>query len=112
MTDLIFQVVESRGDAGHNVEYVLKLAEWIQKNLPDVIDDHLFNIEKAVRTKIDQRNLCLISLMGETHEEELIEHNDVVHENDESGSANAGAKAASGFTSTQLRPKCVRCVKV
>ena len=47
-----FQVVESRGEAGHNVEYVLKLAEWIRKNLPEVVDDHFLDIEKAVRTKI------------------------------------------------------------
>ena len=94
------------------MEYVLKLAEWIQKNLPDVIDDHLFNIEKAVRTKIDQRNLCLTSLMGDSHEEEAIEHNEAVHENDESGSGNPDTKAASGFSSTQLCPKCLRCVKV
>merc|ERR1711982_161449 len=27
------QVLESRGDKGHNVEYVLKLAEWIRDKL-------------------------------------------------------------------------------
>ena len=45
-TDLIFfqnmfklpivQVVNSSGPSGHNVEYVLKLAEWLHKTLPDV----------------------------------------------------------------------------
>ena len=49
------------------MEYVLKLAEWIRKNLPEVVDDHLFDIEKAVRTKIDQKSLCLVSLMGQSH---------------------------------------------
>ena len=56
--------MESCGDKGHNVEYVLKLAEWMQRNLPDVIDHHLVTIERAVRFKISQRNLCLDSLMG------------------------------------------------
>ena len=69
------------------MEYVLKLAEWIQKNLPEVVDDHLFNIEKAVRTKIDQKSLCLVSLMGQSHldsDHHAIEGPEVVPD-DESG---------------------------
>lgn len=107
------QVVESRGDAGHNVEYVLKLAEWIQKNLPEVVDDHLFDIEKAVRTKIDQKSLCLVSLMGQSHldsDHHAIEGPEIVPD-DESGNGSE-TKSKSGFCTTQLKPKCIRCVKV
>jgi hypothetical protein len=31
-----FQVVTSRGNTGHNVEYVLRLADWIRDQLPEV----------------------------------------------------------------------------
>ena len=108
-----FQVVESRGDAGHNVEYVLKLAEWIREKLPDVKDDHLFDIEKAVRTKIDQHNLCLTSLMGDSHEnQEIPEHAEAeVIETGNEPRTGCPNLSGSGF-STQLRPKCLRCTKV
>jgi hypothetical protein len=95
------------------VEYVLKLAEWIRKNLPEVVDDHLFDIEKAVRTKIDQKSLCLLSLMGQSHldsNHHAIEGPEVVPD-DESGNGSE-TKSKSGFSTTQLKPKCIRCVKV
>jgi hypothetical protein len=31
-----FQVVTSKGNTGHNVEYVLRLADWIRDQLPEV----------------------------------------------------------------------------
>ena len=95
------------------MEYVLKLAEWIRKNLPEVVDDHLFDIEKAVRTKIDQKSLCLVSLMGQSHldsDHHAIEGPEVVPD-DESGNGSE-TKSKSGFSTTQLKPKCIRCVKV
>ena len=33
--------MSSEGASGHNVEYVLKLAEWLHKEVPDAQDDHL-----------------------------------------------------------------------
>ena len=41
-------MVSSTGPSGHNVEYLLKLAEWMHAALPDVWDDHLFTIEQQV----------------------------------------------------------------
>lgn len=43
------KVVNSRGVAGHNVEYVLKLANWFRAAMPDVVDDHLFTLETHIR---------------------------------------------------------------
>lgn len=100
------------------MEYVLKLAEWIRKNLPEVNDDHLFNIETAVRAKIDQRNLCLTSLMGDTHQNQeglqaqAVEQEAAVAESVENGNGNCDEKSSSCVFSTQLRPKCLRCTKV
>jgi len=62
------QVVNATGPAGHNVEYVLRLADWVHETLPDVQDDHLFDIETHVRLKVKERNLCMKTLMGEKEE--------------------------------------------
>ncbi len=32
----IFQVVNCSGNTGHNVEYVLRLADWIRAEMPEV----------------------------------------------------------------------------
>lgn len=42
------QVVHSKGRSGSNIEYVLKLAEWMRYILPSVSDDHLFDIETQI----------------------------------------------------------------
>ena len=60
-TYLIFylQVTDCRGTAGHNIEYVLRLAEFFRNNLPEVIDDHLFTLESLVRQKMSEKNLSV-----------------------------------------------------
>ena len=58
-------MIDCSGNAGHNVEYVLKLADWIRGALPAVVDEHLFGIELSLRRKIRERNLKLECLMGE-----------------------------------------------
>ena len=93
------------------MEYVLKLAEWIRKNLPDVVDDHLFDIEKAVRKKIEDFGLCLTSLMGDIHDhDEQVEHAVQVHDAAR-GVQDSDAKPQLGY-SAQVKPCCMRCVKV
>lgn len=57
------QVVNCTGPSGHNVEYVLRLAEWMRQVMPEVDDQHLFTLEKHVRSKIRQRRLCLSAMM-------------------------------------------------
>ncbi len=102
--------MECRGPKGHNVEYVLKLAEWIREVLPEVEDDHLFSIEKFIRAKVIERGLCLPSLMGdEDHELE-----DVAFAEDSSDEDAEGAerkKSKKSAFSTQVGHKCMRCVK-
>jgi len=59
------QVVNSSGPSGHNVEYVLKLCQWLRKTFPDVHDDHLDTLELNILHEIRVQNLSLESLMGE-----------------------------------------------
>lgn len=54
------QVTECKGEAGHNIEYVLRLAEFFRDNLPEVIDDHLFTLEYLVRKRMKEENICLV----------------------------------------------------
>lgn len=57
------QVVYSSGNSGHNVEYVLRLADWMRETLPDIQDDHLYTIESHVHKIIKEKNLCIKSMM-------------------------------------------------
>jgi len=63
------QVVRSSGPSGHNVEYVLKLAMWLRQTFPDVVDKHLYELEKHVMIEIKVNKLPLHLLMGEQDEE-------------------------------------------
>jgi len=105
------QVLQSRGDKGHNVEYVLKLAEWIRSKLPEVKDEHLFRIEIDIRRKIDIQGLCLISLMGDNHKFEDLNAIHQISQDVAEIESNAESKEESGF-SAQVQHKCLRCVKV
>lgn len=58
------QISESSGFSGHNVEYLLRLAEFMRRYLPDAWDEHLFTLEKLVRSVIREENMSLNTLMG------------------------------------------------
>lgn len=42
-------IAHSEGECGHNVEYLSKLVAFMRIELPHIVDDHLFAIEKEVR---------------------------------------------------------------
>ncbi len=46
------QITVCKGMSGHNIEYLLRLAEFMRVSCPDVNDPHLFSIEAAVLTTI------------------------------------------------------------
>ena len=50
-------MVHSSGRTGHNVEYVLKLAAWSRFALPEIIDHHLFDLEKHILSKVNDKLL-------------------------------------------------------
>ena len=51
---------------GHNVEYLLRLAEFMREFVPEGYDEHLLTLETLVRIRVKENNLCLKTLMGET----------------------------------------------
>ncbi|RVE56153.1 hypothetical protein OJAV_G00233420 [Oryzias javanicus] len=44
------QIASSRGKTGHNLEYLLRLAEFMRSSCPQVEDQHLFSVEAAALT--------------------------------------------------------------
>jgi len=59
------QVVSSSGPSGHNVEYVIKLAQWLRKTFPEVVDEHLYSLETQVLAEVEIQGLCLNCLLGD-----------------------------------------------
>lgn len=60
------EIADSQGASGHNVEYLLRLANFMRDELKGVVveDEHLFQLEKIVRDILAERNICAYSLMG------------------------------------------------
>nr|XP_023013442.1 glutathione-specific gamma-glutamylcyclotransferase 1 [Leptinotarsa decemlineata] len=58
------QIIDSRGASGHNVEYLIRLANFMREHFTEHHDQHLFKLEKEVLALIAKRNMCLTSLMG------------------------------------------------
>ncbi|XP_072284019.1 glutathione-specific gamma-glutamylcyclotransferase 1 [Pyxicephalus adspersus] len=46
--DIAAQIVVSSGRAGHNIEYLLRLADFMHNFCPEAEDKHLFSIEEAL----------------------------------------------------------------
>lgn len=47
--DIAAQIVICRGNVGTNLEYLVRLAEFMRLYCPEVEDEHLFSIEAAVK---------------------------------------------------------------
>lgn len=60
------EIADSHGPSGHNVEYLLRLANFMRDELRGVVvnDEHLFELETLVRDILSKRNVCPNSLMG------------------------------------------------
>ena len=59
------------GVAGHNVEYVTRLADYSRRYLPFDKDPHLFTLDALIRTLILQRGICLHCLISSYHSNTL-----------------------------------------
>lgn len=46
--EIAAQIVSCKGNTGHNVEYLVRLAEFMRAHCPEAEDEHLFSIEAAV----------------------------------------------------------------
>ncbi|XP_034946956.1 putative glutathione-specific gamma-glutamylcyclotransferase 2 [Chelonus insularis] len=62
--DIAKQIIECKGPSGHNVEYLLRLADFMRRYVPEAKDDHLFALDTIVRMHIKKQKMCLNTLMG------------------------------------------------
>lgn len=69
LPDMAKQILECHGSSGSNVEYLLRLADFMRDEIPEALDDHLFSLERLVRKFASDMRICLRSLMGEEKEE-------------------------------------------
>ncbi|XP_075984714.1 putative glutathione-specific gamma-glutamylcyclotransferase 2 [Anticarsia gemmatalis] len=69
LPDIAKQILECQGSSGYNVEYLLRLADFMREEIPEALDEHLFSLERLVRKFASDMKICLKSLMGEEEEE-------------------------------------------
>ncbi|KAK8731512.1 hypothetical protein OTU49_007642 [Cherax quadricarinatus] len=111
--EIATQITQCSGPSGHNVEYLLRLAQFMREKVPEGYDEHLATLETLVRLRIKENNLCLKALMGDGPTEPQ--------------AAAAAAAAAANIRqepqpqeerrdtfqfSTKLPPKKLRCLNV
>lgn len=64
LESLAAEVCDSKGESGHNVEYVIRLAEFIRTEIPEVVDQHLFELESLIRKELTLKQVPLHTVMG------------------------------------------------
>ncbi|KAK0082146.1 hypothetical protein PV325_011009 [Microctonus aethiopoides] len=114
---IAMQILECEGPSGHNAEYLLRLADFMHRYVPEAIDEHLFILEKIVRTQIKELNICINKLMGNRmFALELLEIDEelVTGQNDEENNDNVpvNARPENSFEYISRVPtKLLRCLK-
>ncbi|XP_015124491.1 glutathione-specific gamma-glutamylcyclotransferase 1 [Diachasma alloeum] len=107
------QILESEGPSGHNVEYLLRLADFIHQFIPEAHDEHLFTLELIVRAKVKELNLCLKTLMGnrEFHIQIEIDRDSDSSDNDVQDLQDDVPRRHSYHYTSRIAGKTLRCVK-
>ncbi len=62
-------IIGCRGASGHNVEYVTRLADYVRSYIPEETDPHLFELDSAIRSKLQQLNIPLHTLLRKENPE-------------------------------------------
>ncbi|XP_076168756.1 glutathione-specific gamma-glutamylcyclotransferase 1 isoform X5 [Ptiloglossa arizonensis] len=113
------QIYECSGPSGHNVEYLLRLADFMHRYLPEAHDEHLFTLELLVRSRIKEENTCLRLLMGDRNFNIDLDDDDEIDVSDEDDSDdwddNEGANNIRENTfqfSLRIPNKTLRCLKM
>lgn len=60
------QIAECSGPSGHNVEYLVRLADFMREEVGGADDEHLFELERLVLEQLADRRVGLRELMGAT----------------------------------------------
>ncbi|XP_015604297.1 putative glutathione-specific gamma-glutamylcyclotransferase 2 [Cephus cinctus] len=106
------QITECSGPSGHNVEYLLRLADFMHHHLPEAHDEHLFTLEILVRARIKELNLCLRTLMGNREFHIEITEDDINPADNEHDDENNMLRQDSFQYISRVPPKTLRCLKM
>lgn len=60
------QILDCHGPSGSNVEYLLRLADFMRHEVPEALDEHLFSLERLIHIFAEEMSICLRSLMGDS----------------------------------------------
>lgn len=61
LEEIALEIATCRGEAGHNLEYLLRLTDWLREEAPEETDPHVFGIESHVRRLLGLCNLHILS---------------------------------------------------
>jgi len=50
--DIANVIQNAKGFSGHNIDYLLNLADFVRNNIPEDEDAHLFKLEQLVKSKL------------------------------------------------------------
>ncbi|EFN75629.1 glutathione-specific gamma-glutamylcyclotransferase 1 [Harpegnathos saltator] len=106
------QITECSGASGHNVEYLLRLAEFMHRYLPEAHDEHLFTLELLVRSRIKEGNMCLATLMGNRDFIIDLEDTEAAVRAEDHADGNEQSRGYSLQFSARIPSKTLRCVKM
>ncbi|XP_032680455.1 putative glutathione-specific gamma-glutamylcyclotransferase 2 [Odontomachus brunneus] len=106
------QITESSGPNGHNVEYLLRLAEFVHRYLPEAHDEHLFTLELLVRSRIKEKNMCLATLMGNRDFIIDLEDTEAAVHAENHADGNEQSRGNSLQFSARITSKTLRCLKM
>lgn len=111
LTKIASEITETRGLCGHNVEYLLRLANFMRQYCPGIEDPHLFKLEAAVLRMISERNMCIKSLMGDGRE--CVTFKMISSLNHQSLDNRLNYERGNNFQfTTQMSSKSLRCVRI
>lgn len=60
-SSMAIDIISSKGQAGHNLEYLAKLAQFMRENLTAVQDDHLYLLEQLCIYMLKRLNSSLLN---------------------------------------------------
>lgn len=63
---LTHEIIDSKGNAGHNVEYVTRLADFFREHVPDMDDSHLLDLDNHIRQSLLEKSIDLKNLLTNT----------------------------------------------
>lgn len=111
--EMAHDIATSKGNCGHNVEYLAKLAAFMRLNVPDVYDEHLFSLEHLVRSHLRKGNPKLLHHFDDAiYIDRLAEDKKLAGEREQEPNVQANGYQRSMQYTDMVHSRKLRCVKI